>query len=184
MRVISGKYKGRNLVGYTLDGTRPTQDRVKESIFSMIQEKIQDSIVLDLFAGSGNLGIESLSNGAITGYFVDRNGEACKVIKKNLAMLNVLNARVLQMDYEKALKYFKEQQIQFDLIFLDPPYKMIILDDILKFVIDNHLLRRGGLIVCEYEMEQTGDCYDDLKLLKYKKYGNKYVKIYEFETRI
>ena len=73
MRVISGKYKGKNLIGFDIDGTRPTMDRVKESLFASIQDYVSDSIVLDLFAGSGNLGIEAISNGASYCYFVDNN---------------------------------------------------------------------------------------------------------------
>ena len=87
MRVISGTLKGRNIIGYNINGTRPTMDRVKESIFGTIQNYIKDSIVLDLFAGSGNLGIEAISNGAKHCYFVDNNIEAIKVIKKILLNL-------------------------------------------------------------------------------------------------
>ena len=84
MRIISGKYKGRMLKGFDLIGTRPTMDRVKESMFATIQNKIKDSIVLDLFAGSGSLGIEALSNGSKYVYFVDKSEEAIKTIKSNL----------------------------------------------------------------------------------------------------
>ena len=82
MRVISGKYKGKNLIGFNIDGTRPTMDRVKESLFGIIQNYIKDSIVLDLFAGSGSLGIEALSNGASSCYFFDNNIELVNIIKK------------------------------------------------------------------------------------------------------
>ena len=82
MRVISGKYKGKNLIGFDIDGTRPTMDRVKESLFGIIQNYIKDSVVLDLFAGSGSLGIEALSNGASTCYFFDNNIELVNIIKK------------------------------------------------------------------------------------------------------
>ena len=84
MRVISGKYKGKRINGYDIDGTRPTMDRVKESMFGTIQDYIKDSVVLDLFAGSGNLGIEALSNGALKGYFVDNNKKVIDTIKKNI----------------------------------------------------------------------------------------------------
>ena len=84
MRVISGKYKGKTLMGFNIDGTRPTMDRIKESLFGIIQNKIKDSIVLDLFAGSGSLGIEALSNGAKECYFVDNNIEPINVLNKNI----------------------------------------------------------------------------------------------------
>ena len=83
MKIISGKYKGRVLEGFELKGTRPTMDRVKESLFAMIQNNILDSTVLDLFSGSGNLGIEALSEGAKFSYFVDSNKKACQTIKNN-----------------------------------------------------------------------------------------------------
>ena len=80
MRVISGKYKGKNLIGFDIDGTRPTMDRVKESLFGIIQNNLKNSVVLDLFAGSGSLGIEALSNGAIEAYFIDNNIELINII--------------------------------------------------------------------------------------------------------
>ena len=84
MKVISGKYKGRNIKGYDINGTRPTMDRVKESLFAMIQDYLEDSIVLDLFSGSGNLGIEALSNNAKESYLVDNNRKAVKIINQNI----------------------------------------------------------------------------------------------------
>ena len=81
MRVISGKYKGKNLIGFDIDGTRPTMDRVKESLFGIIQNYIKDSVILDLFAGSGSLGIEALSNGASNCYFFDNNIQHINKIK-------------------------------------------------------------------------------------------------------
>ena len=90
MRVISGKLKGRNILGFNILGTRPTMDRVKESIFGMIQSYINDSVVLDLFSGSGNYGIEAISNGAKLAYFNDHNIKCVNVIKENLSNMNVL----------------------------------------------------------------------------------------------
>ena len=83
MKVISGKYKGRNILGYNIIGTRPTMDRVRESLFAMIQNKVKNSICLDLFAGSGSLGFEALSNGALKCYFVDKNIKVINTLKKN-----------------------------------------------------------------------------------------------------
>ena len=84
MKIISGKYKGRKLDGFDIDGTRPTMDRVKESLFGTIQNYLDNSIVLDLFSGSGNLGIEALSEGASKAYLVDNNKKAIEIIKKNI----------------------------------------------------------------------------------------------------
>ena len=104
MKIISGKYKGRNLLGFNIDGTRPTMDRVKESLFAMIQHYIDGADVLDLFAGSGNLGIEALSEGADVAYLVDKNRKACKIIQSNLHNLKIESANVFCMDYLQAIK--------------------------------------------------------------------------------
>ena len=103
MRIISGKYKGKKLNGFNIEGTRPTMDRVKESLFGMIQTYIPDSIVLDLFAGSGALGLEAVSNGAKECYLIDNNVEAIKSIKENSQNFEeTLN--IIHIDYKKFLK--------------------------------------------------------------------------------
>ena len=94
MKIISGIYKGRNLDGYDLQGTRPTMERVKESLFATIQNYIDDSIVLDLFSGSGNLGIEALSQGAKYAYLVDANFKATNVIKNNISKIGINDCEV------------------------------------------------------------------------------------------
>ena len=109
MKVISGKFKGRNIEGFTIDGTRPTMDRVKESLFAMIQNYIDDSNVLDLFSGSGNLGIEALSEGAKSIVLVDSNYKAIKVIDNNIKTIGIENTKVLNMDYKKAIEYLKDE---------------------------------------------------------------------------
>ena len=174
MRVISGKYKGRNIIGYDIEGTRPTQDRVKESLFGMIQDYIDGASVLDLFAGSGNLGIEAMSNGAESCVFVDNNKECIKVINKNISGID--NVTVIEADYKKALDSFKGRK--FDLIFLDPPYNLECIDYILDKVIEYDLLNQNGLVICEYEFDTFKDNYENLELIKEKKYGYKNIKIY------
>lgn len=177
MRVISGKYKGRNIKGFDIDGTRPTMDRVKESVFSTIQNYIDDSVVLDLFAGSGNLGIEAISNGAKECYFVDKNKIAKNVIQENINSLKIENGYVLNMDYKDALNNLKNTK--FDLIFLDPPYKdSTFIDDSVLFVTDNDMLNDNGLIICEYEGNIKLD-YDNLEIYRDKKYGSKKVVIFK-----
>lgn len=175
MRVISGKYKGKNIIGYDIEGTRPTQDRVKESLFGMIQDYIDGSIVLDLFAGSGNLGIESLSNGAESCIFVDSNKKCIETIKKNTE--GIIGTIIIESDYNKALDSFKDKY-KFDLIFLDPPYNLDCIDNILDKVIELDLLNQSGLVICEYEFDNFKDNYSNLELIKDKKYGYKNIKIY------
>lgn len=178
MRVISGKYKGRKIEGYNIEGTRPTQDRVKESLFAMIQEELYDSTILDLFTGSGNLGIEALSNGSKKAYFVDNNTECIKILKKNLENISEHDYQVLNTDYLQALAYFSKEMVSFDIIFLDPPYKLECISDILEIIIKNNLLNTDGIIVCEYEFNNFKDNYNSLELIKEKKYGYKNIRIY------
>ena len=175
MRVISGKYRGKNLTGFDIDGTRPTMDRVKESLFAMIQNKLKDSVVLDLFAGSGSLGIEALSNGSKTAYFVDNNIELINIIKSNTKNMDE-DIHILKSDYKSAIELLKNSNIKFDIVFLDPPYKLNLINDSIKRLLDNDLINSGGLIICEYENEEI-KC--DLELLKNKSYGSKNISIYK-----
>lgn len=180
MKVISGTLKGRNILGYNIDGTRPTMDRVKESVFGTIQSYIPNSIVLDLFAGSGNLGIEAISNGAKYCYFVDNNIEAIKVIKKNIDTFNIKDkSTILHNDYNESLDYFYNSNIKFDIIFVDPPYKYEIIEKVIDKVIEYNLLNEDGIIVLEFEKDKLKENYENLSLIKNKKYGEKYIYIYQ-----
>lgn len=177
MRIISGKYKGRNILGYNIIGTRPTMDRVRESLFAMIQNKVKNSICLDLFAGSGSLGFEALSQGADTCYFVDKNPYVIKTLKENQKQLNITeNVFLLEMDYKKALSLFKQKQIQFDIIFLDPPYNDYLLKPALQLIEEYQLVKQDGFIICEYENESFDSSYF---LFREKKYGDKKIRIYQ-----
>ena len=171
MRIISGKYKGKKLDGFDIEGTRPTMDRVKESLFGIIQNNLKDSICLDLFAGSGSLGIEALSNGASICYFVDKNKQILNILKNNLK--GIENSFLIEKDYLMALEELKTKK--FDIIFLDPPYKDNLITPSIQKIMEFDMLNKDGIIVCEYENE---DIKCDLKLLKTKKYGSKKVNIY------
>ena len=171
MRVISGKYKGKMINGFNINGTRPTMDRVKESLFGMIQNEINNSICLDLFAGSGSLGIEALSNGAKKCYFIDNNKEIIKILKNNLE--NIDNSIIIKDDFENFLKTTNQK---FDIIFLDPPYKLNLITKAIDIIVQKELLNENGLIICEYENESI---ITDLELIKEKKYGSKNIKIFK-----
>ena len=175
MKVISGKYKGRKLEGFDIEGTRPTMDRVKESLFGTIQNYIENSIVLDLFSGSGNLAIESLSENAAFAYFVDKNIKAIKVIKNNIKNIKIDNNKVLHMDYKKALLYFKDNNITFDIIFLDPPYNTNYIEESIKLIEKYDLLNNDGIIVCESNSLEKIVYSTMYKEIKNKKYGDKYI---------
>ena len=179
MRVISGSLKGRKIKGYDIEGTRPTMDRVKMSLFGSIQNYIQDAYVLDLFAGSGNLGIEAISNGAKRCFFVDNNHQCIKVIRENIKEFKIEDKSTsIEMDYCKALEIFKDKGYIFDIIFVDPPYKEHILLEILEIVRDNHLLSKDGLIILEHNYEYSNEV-EGYILLKKKKYGDKFISIYQ-----
>ena len=147
MRVITGKARG--VVLKTPDGmaTRPTTDRVKEALFSIIQFDIPAAKVLDLFGGTGQLGIEALSRGAKSAVFVDEREDACRLIRENLKRTKLeQDARVVRSDYMAYLRSCKES---FDIILLDPPYAEVFLENSLKMITEIDILRTGGIIVAE-----------------------------------
>ncbi len=177
MKIISGTLRGREIKGYTIDGTRPTMDRVKESMFAIIQNDIKDSVCLDLFAGTGNLGIEAISNGAKRCYFVDKNKIATKIIKENIEKFQIQDkCEVLNKDYMDALDYFKENRIKFNIVFLDPPYENHVITEIFKTLYRKKLLKRNAIVVCEYVDEEINCEYFDIQ--KSKNYGYRKVGIY------
>lgn len=180
MKVISGFLKGRSISGYNIIGTRPTMDRVKESLFGMIQEHVKGSIVLDLFAGSGSLGIEAISNGAKECYFIDNNQEVIQVLNKNVLNFDIAGqARVRLLDWKRALNDFFKMGVKFDIIFVDPPYEYDVYEKVIRKVIELNLLQSGGIIVLEHRNLLLKDNYGELSLYKEKKYGDKSVNIYQ-----
>lgn len=172
MKVISGKYKGRKIEGFDIEGTRPTMARVKESLFATIQNYVKESVVLDLFSGSGNLGIEALSEGASYAYLVDKNIKCIKTINKNINNMGIENVKVLNMDYKLALKQINKK---LDLIFLDPPYKTSLIEDSLKLIDEYDLLSDDGLIVCESDDVDKIIYSNKYTAIKEKRYGDKYI---------
>lgn len=151
MRIISGIARGTKL--YTLDGenTRPTLDRVKEPLFSIIQTYIKDSVVLDLFSGSGALALESLSRGAKKAVLCDKSYNAINVINKNIEKTHMKEkTEVICSDYKKCIFTVKDK---FDIIFIDPPYKLDIAIKSLELVLQNNILMDDGLIIIETDDE-------------------------------
>ena len=147
MRVIAGSARGVSLK--TPDGmqTRPTADRVKEAMFSIIHFDIPGARVLDLFGGTGQLGIEALSRGASGATFVDQSDAACRLIKENLRRTKLENAgKVVRGDY---MEYLSRCREQYDIILLDPPYAEVFLENALKRITEIDILRSGGIIVAE-----------------------------------
>ena len=177
MRVISGKARG--IVLKTPDGlqTRPTADRVKEAMFSILQFDLPGARVLDLFGGTGQLGIEALSRGAKSAVFVDAGDKACKLISENLRRTHLeSDARVVHADYMSYLKSCKET---FDLVLLDPPYAEVFLENAINHIAEIDILQSGGIIVAERPVEK------DLSLeipgftrSKDYKYGRTFLTLY------
>lgn len=154
MRIISGVARGSRLV--TLEGTetRPTLDRVKEPLFSIIQMYIKEASVLDLFAGSGALGLEALSRGAKDAVFVDISKKAINVINQNVQKTKLEDkAVVLNQSYNEALQQMANENKQFDIIFLDPPYLSGLLENAIQEILKYKLLSKEGIIVVETDME-------------------------------
>ena len=178
MRVITGLARGCRLETLSGDTTRPTAEKVKESLFSAIQFDIEGRRVLDLFAGSGQLGIEALSRGADYCVFVDKNAEAVQVIKRNLQHARLFEkAQVLGTD---AVAYLARPTDRFDLVFLDPPYAAELLLPILDKV--SGIVKDGGIIVCETDREAMPDTVGRFLLHKSYRYGRIYVHVYRFDA--
>lgn len=154
MRVISGIAKGTKLE--TLEGneTRPTLDRVKEALFNILQNQIRDAYVLDLFSGSGALGIEALSRGAKFCALCDKSNNAIRIIKNNLQKTKLEEkAIVIKNEYIKTLNILKSEY-KFDIIFVDPPYELDIAVSAIKHIIELNLLSENGIIVLETDDEK------------------------------
>lgn len=177
MRIISGKHRSRVLK--TLEGknTRPMTDRMKESVFNTIGPYFDGEIVLDLFGGSGALSLESISRGASHAYISEIARDAFKVICDNVSALKE-NDKVtcLNCDYKVALKRLSNQK--FDIIFLDPPYRLNIVSEIIDELIKNDMLNEGCIVVCHY-VKGNQEIVDTLKLRKNYSYGSSEVAIYE-----
>ena len=175
MRIISGKARGTKL--FTLDGlnTRPTLDRVKESLFNIMNFKLQDSIVLDLFAGSGALGLEAISRGAKQAIFSENNREAQNIIEKNIDKTKFKEQTLLiKKDYKDALLIIEDKKIKCDVVFIDPPYKTDLLKKSLEEILSRSILNEDAIIVLETdEPERIEQEIADLnfEIIDNRKYG-------------
>lgn len=177
MRVITGKARGVQLK--TPDGmlTRPTTDRVKEALFSIIQFEIPTARVLDLFGGTGQLGIEALSRGAKSAVFVDHQENACKLIRENLRRTRLeADGKVIRADY---LGYLRRCRESFDIIFLDPPYAEVFLENALKCITEIDILQSGGIIVAERPLgKELPWEFDGFTRSRDYKYGKTLITLY------
>ena len=183
MRIIAGTAKGRTLKSLKGLATRPTLDRVREAVFNTLGTKVREAKVLDLFAGSGAIGLEALSRGARSCYFNDQNKAACQIIKENLQKCGLEDlGQVFNMDGQSFISYLrKKRPVEFDLIYIDPPYLSDYYPLYLKQLEESGLVADGAIIMVEGNrslclMEE----YHFLKLNKKSKYGDTVIWYYKF----
>ena len=177
MRIIAGNFKGRKLESLKGNDVRPTGDKVKEAIFSMIDEYIEESVVIDLFSGTGNLGLEALSRGAKMCYFGDNRSESIRVTKANIENCNVSEQSVvIAGSFEKVLSKIPEKA---DVIFLDPPYDKEFMALCFEKIRDFEILQDGGIIVAEHGLkEKLPDVFYDFNKMKERRYGTILVSLF------
>ena len=173
MRIISGKYRGMNLAEFKGNEIRPTADRVKESLFNILSEKTFGARVLDLFCGSGNLGIESISRGADFVHFNDISKDSVSVLKKNLSRLKDNNFAVTVQDYSLCLSRVKG----FDLIFIDPPYAKDFGVGALEIIGGEKILNEDGIAVLERDRSFSGEI-SGLEEYDERRYGRVYLTFF------
>jgi len=176
MRVTGGTYKGRMIKTIQGLSTRPTTDKIRQSIFNILMNDIVNTSVLDIFAGFGALGIEALSRGAAEAFFIESGHKQVEIIKVNLETLD-LKAEIMESDYSKACRDLQKSGKIFDLIFADPPYEKIIPAEVIETVMQYNLLKNGGLFIIEHKSGQVVKS-DHVELLKKRKFGQTEVSFY------
>lgn len=183
MRIIAGEFKGRRLTAPPDQNVRPTAEKVREAVFSMLQTYIQDAVVVDMFAGTGSLGLEALSRGAKRAYFVDRDRRSIALVKANVKACRAEDSSVIMCsDYGSAIGRVHDHA---DIIFLDPPYRAGLMDDCLNRLASSDLLPEGGIVVAEHEKrEELPEDVQTLHRIRERKYGKVRVSIYEKQEEI
>ena len=180
MRIISGKHRSRVIKMVDISTTRETTDKVRGAIFNLISFYPIQGVFLDLFSGSGAMGLEALSRGCSKAYFNDLGKKAYMVTKDNCRALGY-NSEVIvtNLDYKKALATYKEP---FDFIFLDPPYKLDCCNEVIEYVTTNNLLKPDGLIICEVDKDTEINATEQLEIYKEKNYGIRNVYILKYKS--
>jgi 16S rRNA (guanine966-N2)-methyltransferase len=172
MRVIAGKYKRHNLKGPKHEGLRPTADRIKEALFNIIGSKIAGADFLDLFAGTGAIGIEALSREANSVVFADVNRSSINLLKDNTLILDSTDHfRIIQLPVERTLEMLSQEGNYFDLIFLDPPFQAGLLPKTIELIGAYHLLKDDGILIVEHPRELTFSI-SNMSILLTRNYGD------------
>ena len=181
MRIIAGTFRSRKLE--TLEGlkTRPTLDKTKGAIFSSIGGYLPGFTILDVFGGSGALSLESISRGAKEAYIIDNNIDAINIIKKNTKNLGVeKQMHIYHGSYQQVLEKLKNKK--FDVVFLDPPFRMKVIDELMEFLIKNDMVEVGGYVMAEYPMEDiVNKSYEGYRVKLCRRYSSSEILIFERE---
>lgn len=185
LRIISGRARGRKLIPPATMETRPTLDRVKESMFSSIQLYIPEAIVVDVFAGTGSLGLEAASRGAKEVYLFDKSSVTFPLLKQNVDNLKFEDfCFPMNIDAYEGLRKLANKGKKFDIIFIDPPYCKEMIPEAMKIIKEYEMLNENGIIVTKIDtIEEIYEGYEDIKLSKSKKYGNTTVCYYKHEEK-
>lgn len=180
MRIITGDFKGRRLEMPENNNIRPTTEKVKEAIFSIIAGNLEDAVCVDLFAGTGNLGLEALSRGAEKCYFGDNSRESLAIIKRNIEMCRAEEwSVVIPGDFEKILTRLGEKEEKIDIFFLDPPYKKGLYERCFELIREYNLLADEGIIIAEHNIRDVlPEELDGFVKIKERTYGTVAISIY------
>lgn len=182
MRVITGSAKGRTLITPKSNRIRPTSSRIKEALFSIIGDDVIGCTFIDGFSGTGNIGIEALSRGAKTCLFIENHKESISIIKKNLLITNFLDkSTLLVKNFIDGIKYISSQNINVDIIFLDPPYIKGLIEPALFVIIETNLLNISGMIIVEHDKNDIITVPKGIVCLMERKYGNTILSFYGLE---
>ena len=181
LRVISGTAKGHGLKTVKGDTTRPTSDKVKGALYNIIAPYIGDSSVLDMFAGTGSLGIEALSRGAASAVFFDRSQQCCGIIKENLQHTKLTDkASVYTIDFTAGIEKMYKEGRKFDIIIMDPPYNKNFIQEALKLLTINDIMMDDGVIIAEHSIkDELPESCGRIKAIDTRKYGDTMITIYK-----
>lgn len=182
MRVISGSARSLKLKAPEGFDTRPTIDRIKESLFNMISDDLYDIDFLDIFSGSGGIGIEALSRGAKNAVFVDSSKESVDIINENLKFTRLFDkADVINADVFDAVSKFGREKRKFDIIFMDPPYKKGLVEEALATIFSADILKKDGFIIAEQSAEEPEISVDGFRIFKIKNYNKIKMTFIEYD---
>jgi len=180
MRIIAGSRQGRQLVDWEASGIRPMRDFVRSALFNILAAMVPDSVFLDLYAGTGGVGLEALSRGARSCTFVDASSEACRIIRRNLDALDLLSVgEVFEADCLRTVEELKRRGRRFDTVFIGPPYYHELVPRTMEALGDGRLLGSDPVVVAEiHKTEEAHEAYGELRLIDTRRYGDNHLLFY------